>query len=117
MTNIESESPALSEAAEIGANIHQLMWRKRVTQQDAGRAIGVTQATMSRKIRGAVPITAVELMKIARLLDVEPGDLLTLPRLDSNQQPSGYLFTQVRPHPCVVVDLSVRRSERARRAS
>ncbi|WP_183593904.1 helix-turn-helix domain-containing protein [Nocardioides soli] len=82
-------------ADEVGARIHQLMWRKRITQVQLGRALGIGQSTAGKKVRGETSITIPELMKIARLLDVEPGDLLppleevTLPRLDSNQQPSG----------------------------
>ena len=115
MTSVKDEPVNL--AVEVGANIHQVMWRKKITQAQLGATIGVGQTTAGKKIRGEVAITVVELMQIARLLEVEPGDLLVLPRLDSNQQPSGYLFTQVKPRTAAVVDLSVRRAERARRAA
>lgn len=89
MTNTAGELPNDLDdaqlAVEIGARIHQHMWRQRVTQAQLGKAIGVSQPTAGRKIRGEIAITGVELTRIARLLDVEPGDLL--PRLDSNQQP------------------------------
>lgn len=113
MANMSDE--ATDVAVEVGANIHQLMWRRKITQTQLGAAIGVGQTTAGKKVRGEVPITVVELMQIARLLDVEPGDLLTLPRLDSNQQPSGYLYSQVRPRPGILVDLSAYRAERAQR--
>lgn len=109
MTNI-AHADEIDYAIEVGANIHQMMWRKRISQAALGRAIGVTQGTAGRKIRGEVGITIPELMKIARLLEVEPGDLLKLPELDSNQQPSGSLFSQVRTG--VVVDLAAYRRSR-----
>ncbi|WP_227491288.1 helix-turn-helix domain-containing protein [Nocardioides salarius] len=86
MTTAQSE--AISIAVEVGANIHQQMWRRKINQTQLGAAIGVSQSTAGKKVRGEVPITVVELMQIARLLGVEPGDLVKLPRLDSNQQPS-----------------------------
>ncbi len=82
-----------ADAVAIGQKIHMIAWHKRVTQAELGRAIGVQQGAMSKKLRGMAPITGSDLMKIARVLGVDPGDLL--PRLDSNQQPSVYQQAQV----------------------
>ena len=48
---------------------------------------------MQKKLRGSVPITVDELVKLAGVLGTDPRDLL--PRLDSNQQPSGYAYPLV----------------------
>ena len=78
---------------EVGKNLRVIAWEKRITQTELGNAIGLGNAAVSKKMRGEAPITVDELMKMARLLDVEPGQLL--PRLDSNQQPSGYTSSLV----------------------
>ena len=59
MTNSHEELPELDDA-ELGARIHELIWRSRMTQTDLGRAIGVSQASASKKLRGEVKITAIE---------------------------------------------------------
>jgi transcriptional regulator with XRE-family HTH domain len=108
---------------EVGALIHQLMFRRRVTQTQLAAELGIGQSTISAKLHGKVGVSIEDLYTIARVLDVDPGDLL--PRLDSNQQPSGYRFPQVmarvlcgepRPVPAsedVLVDLGAWRERRA----
>lgn len=48
-------------------------------------------------MRGSQPITVDDVLEIAEALGVSPKGLLgaLLPRLDSNQQPSGYQQLQV----------------------
>ena len=82
-------------AAEVGATLYGIAWRRRISQAELGRAIGVSQGTMGKKLRGSVPITVAELLTLAAFLEINPASLL--PRLDSNQQPSGYPSSQVRP--------------------
>lgn len=60
----------------VGERIHTVMWRERVSQADLASVIGVSQSTLSKKLRGKVPITVGELVAIAEALGVEPGDLL-----------------------------------------
>lgn len=63
-------------AVRVGERIHTVMWRERVSQADLASVIGVSQSTLSKKLRGRVPITVAELVAIAEALGVEPGDLL-----------------------------------------
>lgn len=65
-----------SAAVRVGERIHTVMWRERVSQADLASVIGVSQSTLSKKLRGKVPITVGELVAIAEALGVEPGDLL-----------------------------------------
>ena len=67
-------------AHEVGARVHDLMWRKKISQARVGQAIGVSQSTTSKKIRGEVGITIPELLRIAQLLDVDVTDLLQIGR-------------------------------------
>ena len=89
-------------AVELGVKIHTQMFRQRMSQQQLAVRLGLTQAGISRKLRGLTSVTVPELIQIGRILGVDPADLLPreadlvlLPRLDSNQQPSGYQHLQV----------------------
>jgi len=69
------------------------MWRQRLSQTALGPVMGIGQSGVSKKLRGLTPWTVVDLYAAASLLGVEAADLL--PRLDSNQQPSGYTQSEV----------------------
>ncbi len=94
---------------EIGERVHHLMWKARITQTAMAPRLGVAQSVLSKKLRGAVTWTARDIVAAATILGVDAGSLLpqvgsaadaedpqqpmatgglTLPRLDSNQQPS-----------------------------
>jgi len=64
-------------AVDVGALIHQLLWRRGMRQTELAKALGVTQATVSRKLHGRQPLTVQELVQIAAVLGVDPGELLT----------------------------------------
>jgi transcriptional regulator with XRE-family HTH domain len=59
----------------IGANVHQQMWRARVSQTRLAGALGIDQAAVSRRLRGQTPWKASEVMAAAALLGVEIVDL------------------------------------------
>ncbi len=59
----------------IGANVHQQMWRARVSQVQLAGALGVDQAAVSRRLRGKTPWKASEIMAAAALLGVDITDL------------------------------------------
>jgi len=80
-----------------------MMFRKRVSQTKFAPSVGMSQSLLSKKLRGVVPWSVVELLLVANALGVDPGELLpkvdpnaatdaagALPRLDLNQQPFGY---------------------------
>lgn len=86
----------------MGNVLAELAWR-RVSQRQAARALGISEQAFSDRVRGRTRLTVDDLERLAELLDVEPGELVTrrarrgastrdgevkLPRLDSNQQPS-----------------------------
>jgi transcriptional regulator with XRE-family HTH domain len=92
MTHMQQETPPGVELvdvdAETGIIVQSLMFRRRMKQQDLAAALGTSQANVSRKLRGLTVFSPTDLVKLARLLEVDAGELL--PRLDSNQQPFGY---------------------------
>jgi len=83
----------------IGENVHHLMWRRRMTVSATSAEMGLSKASLSRKLRGEVVWMARDIEAAARILDVEPGELfsgvLVLPHLDSNQEPAGLRLLQV----------------------
>lgn len=62
--------------AEVGKSLHLVMWERGITQEWLARELGVTQSTMSRKIKGRAPWTLAEVYKVAAALDLDPHDLL-----------------------------------------
>ena len=59
-----------SPSAHIGANVRAEMARRNVSQTTLAAALGITQAGISKRIRGQVPFTIDQLVKIAAALDV-----------------------------------------------
>lgn len=60
----------------LGIAVNQHMFTRRVTRKALGKAVGLSESTMSRKIHGDVPWTVDELFAVAKYLGVEAGDLL-----------------------------------------
>ncbi len=120
-----SECMTLAQAGRGGAREHvaeevrALMGRHRVSANRLAVMTGLTQSSMSRRLSGRYPFTVDELEVIAEAFGVpitalfgggdRPGGL---PRLDSNQQPSGSLSPQVTG---TVVALPTGRDPRRRR--
>ena len=124
------QQSAPTPAEVVGARINALMWHKRVSQRTVANALGIAQGGVSRRLRGQTEISVGELFVFAQLLGVTPAELVSdngpatlsisvtgpsgvLPRLDSNQQPSGYRSAQV----SVVVDLAAERAARRERVA
>ena len=63
----------------IAAEVRAVAARKGLRQGDLADAIGVSRQAVSRKLAGAAPITVEELLRIAAVLEVSPGDLLPRP--------------------------------------
>lgn len=90
--------------AEIGRRIFHLMWDRKITQTEMGRAMSISQATLSMKLRGKRPWYSTELRAAAEHLNTTVGYLFgeaenphpgagggsSLPGLDSNQEPAGF---------------------------
>ena len=79
----------------VGERVHLLMWRMGHTQAEIGKLVGIDQSLLSKKLRGNARWYGGELAAIAHVLHTTIGYLVgetatpRLPRLDSNQQPSG----------------------------
>lgn len=82
-----ASTPVANTGRAVAAEVRAEMARQRMTATKLSRRMGVTDMWLSRRLRGDVGITIDELDEIARALGVPWWRLL--PRLDSNQQPSG----------------------------
>jgi len=88
MTSASEINPQADVDMLLGERVHTLMFRQHLSQTKMAPAVGVSQSVLSRKLRGEIEWSVADLMAAATALDVPSADLL--PRLDSNQQPSGY---------------------------
>ena len=97
----------------VAAEVRAWLARSGKRQADLAAALGVSQSGISHRLRARVAFTLEELATIAEVFDITLAELLgpvilqarrsphtdmvgagasgSLPRLDSNQQPFGYL--------------------------
>lgn len=83
----------------VAENVRAEAARRGYTQVALGRALFMSQGNITRRWKGVTAWKLEELDDVARILGVSVRDLVTpsrLPRLDSNQQPSGYVTPLVR---------------------
>lgn len=87
----------------VGRRVHMMMWEQRITQTALGRAIGLDQSGLGKRLRGERGWSLDDLAAVADELDVTIAYLVgetkeaptpkggghTLPDLDSNQEPAG----------------------------
>lgn len=59
----------------IGRRVHHLMWERRLSQTAFAPQIGMTQNTLTRKLRGERGWSADEIAAAAQVLEVEVGYL------------------------------------------
>ena len=94
--------------ARVGRLVHQMMWDRHLTQTAVANQLGITQPALSKKLRGDRGWSAQEIVTVAQVLATSSSYLLgetsdprppsgsgpdggeKLPRLDSNQQHSGW---------------------------
>lgn len=60
----------------MGARIHAILWSRRQTQASLAGELGITATTLSKKLRGTVPLTIDELVRVASFLGVSAAELL-----------------------------------------
>lgn len=70
----ERETPIREYVAE---EIRVLLARRRMSASELARRIGQSQPYLSRRLTGEVALDVDDLVKIAQVLDVSPGSLLT----------------------------------------
>ena len=66
----------MADIAPILDNIRAELTRRRVTQQAAADALGISQPAFSARMSGRTPLDVNELLIIANLLDTAPARLL-----------------------------------------
>jgi len=83
----------LPAAQHAGAVLHMVMWERRIRQTDLAARVGMSQSTLSKKLRGEVPITVDELVQLAHAVGVSVCALLeedTAPSGDHVVVPAGW---------------------------
>ncbi|WP_367147245.1 helix-turn-helix domain-containing protein [Microbacterium proteolyticum] len=75
METTQAAVARLSLDAEIGERVHRLIWRQRISQTAFAANLGISQSTMSKKMRGERPWYAPELQTAASVLGVTVGYL------------------------------------------
>lgn len=68
---------------EIGQNIYSARLRRAMTQSALAEATGIPQPNLSKVERGQKDLTVSTLMRIARALDLKPGELLEADRSEA----------------------------------
>ncbi len=77
---------------EIGKRIRQFRENKSLTQEELGKAIGVSRASIANYENSNQAIYISDLYKIADFLEIEAGDILpSLREIKSRSQPHGLL--------------------------
>jgi transcriptional regulator with XRE-family HTH domain len=70
MESDDTLSEPLKPHQAVAAEVRAEMARKKVSQQEVARRLGVAQQTISRRITGEIPFDVAELAKIAEILGV-----------------------------------------------
>lgn len=60
----------------VGRQVHNLLWDKRIRNKQLAAHLGISESTLSKKIRGDRPWTLDEVLSTAEFLDVPLTDLL-----------------------------------------
>lgn len=72
----------------IGRRVHMELWDRGIQQRDLCEALGISEPSLSRKLRGLRPWTVDEVLQASDFFRIPVTELL--PRVDSNHQPAGY---------------------------
>ena len=71
----------------IGQRVHHVLWRRKLQQRELAAALGITQSTLSRRLRGESAWFAGDLVAVADALDVSVGWLFGE---DGSVRPKGF---------------------------
>lgn len=63
----------------VAAEVRAAIARAGVTRQEVAEAIGMTEATFSRKANGVTPFSVVDIVFIAAYLGIDQASLLPMP--------------------------------------
>jgi transcriptional regulator with XRE-family HTH domain len=71
----------------IGQRVHHVLWRRKLQQRELASALGITQSTLSRRLRGESAWFAGDLVAVADALGVSVGWLFGE---DETVRPKGF---------------------------
>ncbi len=71
-------------AEEIGENIKNIRKRKRITQEELAKAVGVNRATIARYESGGIQLSMEMAARIAEALDCEITEIISLKKIISD---------------------------------
>ena len=77
----------------IGHRAHMVQWGNGMTITDLAARSGVSQSTMSKKLRGSVAWSAADVVRVSAALSVSVVELL--PEIDESGQPTGRPLSEV----------------------
>ena len=63
-------------ALHAGKKVHDIIWHRRISQEELGAVLGKTGASISRKLRGQSAFTLDEIYVVAEYLQIDPRELL-----------------------------------------
>lgn len=63
----------------VGERVHQLMWRAKISQTTFAPKLGLSQAGLSKKLRGERSWSLDEVVAVARIFEISLSDLLAEP--------------------------------------
>jgi transcriptional regulator with XRE-family HTH domain len=75
---MDSEALASPLDVRIGERVRLALWRARITQQQLADALGLDQASVSRRLRGVTSWKVTEVAVAAELLSLPVYDLMAL---------------------------------------
>ena len=81
----------------VAEEVRAMVARRRISQKRLAESLDMTPMALSRRLSGAVSISAGELIRLADVLGCRPSELL--PHLDSNQEHFDYQSQQEDDYP------------------
>lgn len=79
MTALTAQDEGTSVDAKVGANVHSLLWNRRIQQKTLAGQMGLTESVLSKKLRGLSGWSATQVQIAADFFEIDPGRLYQLP--------------------------------------
>ena len=93
------QAEVMSPDAAVGETINSLLFRTRTSNRALAAALGVTGATVGRKLRGEIGWSLQDLFDVATFFGIDVGDLLPRRLVLGGYEPRPAWQTQPRPVP------------------
>jgi transcriptional regulator with XRE-family HTH domain len=75
--SLQNDRLVVDGRAAVAGEVRALMGRHRVNQKQLAQALGCSQAAVSRRLSGEIAFDTDDLVRIARLFDIEPSELVS----------------------------------------